>query len=188
VIYCISILNHSYFNNGYYFTVLLYRIKSFQYTKNIMRDYSYKKAGVNIDLANKTKREISEYLESSNRRILNKAGAFTSLYDIGFTGMRNPVIVLKTEEPGSKQVLAARYDRLESICYDMVHHLINDCIVVGATPLAVQDAIICGKLEKEKVIRLVNAIACACKQQGCELTGGVKHQRSRAWLLRKFSY
>jgi phosphoribosylformylglycinamidine cyclo-ligase len=81
-------------------------------------------------------------------------------------------MVLKTEEPGSKQLLAFKYDRVESICYDMINHLINDCIVMGATPLTVQDAIICGKLEKDKVNRAVAAIAKACQEQGCILTGG----------------
>ena len=54
----------------------------------------------------------------------------------------------------------------------MINHLINDCIVMGARPLAVQDAIICGKLEKDKVQRMISAMAQACKQQGCTLTGG----------------
>ncbi|MBI5578774.1 MAG: phosphoribosylformylglycinamidine cyclo-ligase, partial [Deltaproteobacteria bacterium] len=80
--------------------------------------------------------------------------------------------VLKTEEPGSKQVLAFRYDRVESVCFDMINHLINDCVVMGAEPLAVQDLIVCGKLEKSIVTRVVSAVAAACKAQGCALTGG----------------
>ena len=54
----------------------------------------------------------------------------------------------------------------------MINHLINDCIVMGAKPLAVQDAIICGKLERDKVKRMVLAIADACREQECSLTGG----------------
>jgi len=62
--------------------------------------------------------------------------------------------------------------RIESICYDLVNHLVNDIIVMGARPLSVQDVIICGKLEKEVVQGLVASLADACREQDCTLTGG----------------
>ena len=130
------------------------------------------KYDVNIDLANETKKEMADALETTNERVLNKIGAFSSLYDIKFEEYKNPVLVLKTEEPGSKQLIAAQYDKLENVSYDMINHLINDCIVMGARPLTVQDAIICGKMEKTKVNKIVHAISDACKAQGCVLTGG----------------
>lgn len=127
---------------------------------------------VNIDLANETKKEMAKKIDSNNPRVLNKLGAFSSLFDFSFPEYENPVLVLKTEEPGSKQLLAMRYDKIENISYDMINHLINDCIVMGATPLTVQDAIICGKLEKNIVTRIVSSISDACKKQECILTGG----------------
>jgi phosphoribosylformylglycinamidine cyclo-ligase len=54
----------------------------------------------------------------------------------------------------------------------MINHLVNDIAVMGATPLYVQDAVICGKLEKKVVTEIVKSIANACKAQGCILTGG----------------
>ncbi len=134
---------------------------------------TYSEAGVNIDAANDAKKAMSASInDTGNSRVLNRVGAFASLYDIRFDEYNHPVLVLKTEEPGSKQLLAFRYDRIESICADMINHLINDCIVMGARPLSVQDAIICGKLEKDRVVRIVDGIAAACKAQGCNLTGG----------------
>ena len=133
---------------------------------------SYKKSGVDIDTANALKQELKVLLKTDDRRVLNGVGAFGSLYDIAFPECKNPILVLKTEEPGSKQLLAFQYDRYESIGHDMINHLINDCIVMGATPLAVQDAIICGKLEKDKVKRIIAGIDEACRAQGCTLTGG----------------
>lgn len=132
----------------------------------------YKNAGVDIDLANQTKAELKAVLATNDPRVLNSLGAFGSLYDFSFPEYESPVLVLKTEEPGSKQILAFKYDRYESICFDMINHLINDCIVMGARPLAVQDAIVCGKLEQDKVKRMVSAIAAACREQDCTLTGG----------------
>jgi phosphoribosylformylglycinamidine cyclo-ligase len=120
---------------------------------------SYKDAGVDIDNADATKRAMAAALETTNQRVLNKIGAFASLFDASFPEMKHPVLVLKTEEPGSKQKLAFQHGRVRSICFDMINHLVNDIIVMGATPLSVQDAVICGKLEKPIVNELVAAIA-----------------------------
>lgn len=133
---------------------------------------NYKTSGVDIDNANDAKKQMTASLNSTNPRVLNKHMAFASLYDIKFPEYQNPVLVLKTEEPGSKQLLALQYNRVEGLCFDMINHLINDCIVMGARPLIIQDAIICGQLEKEKVVRMVKAISEAAKAQGCDLTGG----------------
>ena len=127
---------------------------------------------VDIDLANQTKAEMASSLVSSDARVMNKLGAFASLYDIEMSEYRHPVLVMKTEEPGSKQLLAFQADRVEGICRDMINHLINDCVVMGARPLVVQDAVICGKLDKAIVKRIVSAISEACREQGCSLTGG----------------
>ena len=62
------------------------------------------KYDVNIDLANETKKEMVKTLETDNERVLNKVGAFASLYDIRYDEYKEPVLVLKTEEPGSKPV------------------------------------------------------------------------------------
>jgi phosphoribosylformylglycinamidine cyclo-ligase len=133
---------------------------------------SYKDAGVDIDNADAAKRQMATTLKSNDKRLLNTVGAFASLFDGRFPGYDHPVLVLKTEEPGSKQLLAFQHGRVESVCQDMINHLVNDIIVMGATPLCVQDAVICGKLEKDIVTRIVAAIADACKAQGCVLTGG----------------
>jgi phosphoribosylformylglycinamidine cyclo-ligase len=133
---------------------------------------SYKKAGVNIEVADATKKEMAKILETTDKRVLNKIGAFASLFDGTFPEYGHPVLVLKIEEPGSKQKLAFQYNRVSSIGYDLVNHLINDIIVMGATPLVVQDVIICGKLEREVVTQIVESISNACREQGCVLTGG----------------
>ncbi|MBX3306081.1 MAG: phosphoribosylformylglycinamidine cyclo-ligase [Nitrospira sp.] len=127
---------------------------------------------VNIDAANETKAGFGKLINDRDPRLLNRVGAFSSLFLFDVKKYSEPVLVLKTEEPGSKQVLAFAHDRVESVCQDMINHLINDCIVMGATPLAVQDLIVCGKLDKSTASRIVAACASACEAQGCVLTGG----------------
>lgn len=127
---------------------------------------------VDIDLANTTKAGFGKLLDGRDERLLNRIGAFASLFLPDLSRYAEPVLVMKTEEPGSKQTLAFEHNRIESVCYDMINHLINDCVVMGAEPLAVQDLIVCGRMDREVSTRIVSACEEACRAQGCVLTGG----------------
>lgn len=133
---------------------------------------SYSKAGIDITYTDTIKKEMAQYLETSDRRVLNGLGPFASLYDIDFPEIKNPVLVLKSEEPGSKQKLAIEYGYTESICHDMINHLVNDIIVMGAKPLAVLDTIVCGNAEKDTIKTLVKGVSEACRWNECSLVGG----------------
>ena len=126
---------------------------------------------VDIDLANEIKAEMKTIIGAGSNNVLSKMTDFSAMLELSGQ-YRHPVLVLKTEEPGSKQILASKYGRLANVAYDMIHHLINDCICMGATPLSVQDAIICGKIDKDDIKTLVDAMARCCEEQGCRLTGG----------------
>ncbi len=43
-----------------------------------------KKYDVDIDLANETKKEMAKTLATDDKRVLNRVGAFASLYDINY--------------------------------------------------------------------------------------------------------
>ena len=43
---------------------------------------------------------------------------------------------------------------------------------MGAKPLAVLDVIVCGKIDKEDILKLIGAINQACENQDCSLVGG----------------
>lgn len=133
---------------------------------------SYSKAGIDITYTDTIKKEMSKHLETSDKRVLNGLGSFASLYDISFPEMKEPVLVLKSEEPGSKQKLAMEYGYTESVCHDMINHLVNDIVVMGAKPLAVLDTIVCGNAEKDTIKSLVKGVSDACKWNECSLVGG----------------
>ena len=133
---------------------------------------SYSKAGIDITYTDSIKKEMSKHLETGDRRVLNGLGPFASLYDISFPEIKEPVLVLKSEEPGSKQKLAMEYGYTESICHDMINHLVNDIAVMGAKPLAVLDTIVCGNAEKDTISSLVRGISDACRENECSLVGG----------------
>lgn len=133
---------------------------------------SYSKAGIDITYTDTIKREMAKHLDTKDDRVLNSLGPFASLYDIKFPEIENPVLVLKSEEPGSKQKLAMEYGYSESICHDMVNHLVNDIVVMGAKPLAVLDTIVCGNAEADTIKTLVKGVSDACKENECSLVGG----------------
>lgn len=133
---------------------------------------SYSKAGVDITYTDTIKKEMSKHLETSDKRVLNGLGPFAALYDINFPEIQEPVLVLKSEEPGSKQKLAMEYGYTESICHDMINHLVNDIVVMGAKPLAVLDTIVCGNAEKDTIKSLVKGVSEACRENECSLVGG----------------
>jgi phosphoribosylformylglycinamidine cyclo-ligase len=138
----------------------------------VTKKISYKSAGVDIENADSAKQSMAKTLATNNPLVLNKVGAFASLVDGKFEGYEHPVLVCKTEEPGSKQLIAFEHGRIKSICEDLINHLINDVIVMGAVPMFVQDLIVCGKIEKDTVSTLVKHMAEACAAQGAVITGG----------------
>ena len=135
-------------------------------------ELSYSKAGVDIAYTDTIKKEMAKHLETGDKRVLNGLGPFASLYDIYFPEIKNPVLVLKSEEPGSKQKLAMEYGYTDSICHDMINHLVNDIAVMGAKPLAVLDTIVCGNAEKDTISALVKGVSDACRENECSLVGG----------------
>lgn len=154
--------------------------------KPLENQFTYKKAGVDIDNADKTKQEMAKKMATEDFRVLNRPGAFASLFQANFEGIKQPVLVLKAEEPGSKQLLAFQHNRISSICYDLINHLINDIIVMGAKPEVVLDIILCGKIEKEIVVKVVEAISQACKEQDCSLIGGETSEQPK--ILKEGAY
>lgn len=141
----------------------------------LIDNLSYEAAGVSIKTANDAKKQFTDIVstnESAHCKPLNRVGAFASLVEIDLSKYENPVFVLKSEEPSSKQLLSIENNKIEWIARDLINHLVNDIIVMGATPCAVLDTIICGKFEKETILKLVNEIAKACTENGCILVGG----------------
>jgi len=140
-----------------------------------MSKINYESSGVNIETANDVKEQFKDIVSSrtlDHCKPINKVGAFASLVELDLSKYESPVFVLKSEEPGSKQLLAIDNNRIEWIARDLINHLVNDIIVMGATPCAVLDTIICGKFERETVLKLVGEMSKACMENGCILVGG----------------
>jgi len=119
---------------------------------------------------------IGEYLKTSDKNVLNGLGQFASLYDFNARakelGIKDPLLVLKMEEPGTKQLLATQYGYSESIGHDVVNHIVNDILVMGGVGVALLDCIVRGSENDKSTLELVKGFSDACKINDFPLVGG----------------
>ncbi len=143
-----------------------------QKTKN-----TYKKSGVNINLADRFVEYIAKISKKNIKKkskYLNKdnIGAFGSTFDISKINIKDPLIVSSTDGVGTKLDLANRFGKFDTIGIDLVAMCVNDLIVQGAKPLFFLDYIAVGKLKINKMKKILNGIIKGCDLSLCSLIGG----------------
>ena len=134
---------------------------------------AYARAGVDVDLGNRLKRQIQSLMkETHGPRVLGKVGGFGGLFQARFPGMRQPVLVASIDSVGTKLKIAFALDKHDTVGADLVNHCVNDIAVLGARPLFFLDYIGCEKLERRMFQELLRGISRACRSAGCALLGG----------------
>tara|TARA_B100000676_G_C18064203_1_gene839793 strand:+ start:1179 stop:2192 length:1014 start_codon:yes stop_codon:yes gene_type:complete len=136
-----------------------------------LNDKTYKKAGVDLDLAAKIKKSISNPIISThNKQVLNGLGSFGSMFEL--KGFNQPIIVSSTDGVGTKLKLAIELDCYDFIGVDLVNACVNDIVVCGAKPLFFLDYIAVNKLDNFVINKLISGMSKACINVGCALIGG----------------
>ena len=135
---------------------------------------SYKKSGVNINLANKFVKHIANVSKKKAQKRQNKEniGAFGSTFDISKSKIKDPLIVSCTDGVGTKLDLANKFKKFDTIGIDLVAMCVNDLIVQGAQPLFFLDYIAVGKLDLKKTKLILKGIIKGCNLSNCDLIGG----------------
>ena len=134
---------------------------------------AYARAGVDVDLANKLKRDIGAFVRQTHGpQVLGKIGGFGGLFRATFPGMRDPVLVASMDGVGTKLKIAFAMDKHDTVGVDLVNHCINDIAVLGARPLFFLDYIGCERLESRVFQQLLRGLSRACRGAGCALLGG----------------
>src|SRR4051812_12159393 len=137
------------------------------------RKRAYARAGVDVDLGNKLKRQIQSLVRKTHGlEVLGKIGGFGGLFAPNFRGIREPVLVASVDGVGTKLKLAFAMDRHDTVGADLVNHCVNDIAVLGARPLFFLDYIGAEKLEPQVFDQLLSGFAKACRAAGCALIGG----------------
>lgn len=133
---------------------------------------TYRAAGVDVDAADAAVARISAVAESTHdERVLSSIGGFAAAVSLP-RGARDPVLVSSTDGVGTKAVLAAETDRLDTIGVDLVAMCVDDAVCSGAAPLFLLDYLAVGKVDPERVERIVAGVAQGCRIAGCALVGG----------------
>ena len=134
---------------------------------------AYARAGVDVDLGNKLKRNIQSLVrQTQGPQVLGKIGGFGGLFRANFRGMRDPILVASIDGVGTKLKIAFATKNHDTVGADLVNHCVNDIAVLGARPLFFLDYIGCEKLEPRVFDQLIRGFSHACRAAGCALIGG----------------
>lgn len=131
---------------------------------------TYAAAGVDIAKADKSKRAIIRTLSFRRQGFgapLQLPWGFAGGVDFG-----EHALVLCTDGVGTKIEIAAALDRWGTIGIDCVAMNVNDCICVGAEPLAMVDYIVLQKPDEELVARIGSGLNAGAEQANCSVVGG----------------
>jgi phosphoribosylformylglycinamidine cyclo-ligase len=131
----------------------------------------YARAGVDFDLAGRTKHLIAEEARKTfTSEVMADIGFFGSMFN--FRGYRDPVLVSSVDGVGTKLKIAAAMNRHEGAGVDIVSHSVNDIFCCGAKPLYFLDYIAMGRLDTRVAVSLAKGMAKACREVGMALVGG----------------
>lgn len=115
----------------------------------------------------------SAVMKSHSERVLAGVGGFAGLYDASFmTSYRKPLLATSTDGVGTKVAIAQAMDIHDTIGFDLVGMVVDDIVVVGATPLFMTDYIACGRVVPTRIASIVEGIAQAATECGVSLIGG----------------
>ncbi len=106
-------------------------------------------------------------------RVTGGVGGFAGLFDVSFLrGFVRPLLATSTDGVGTKVAIAQAIDKHDTIGIDLVGMVVDDIVVVGATPLFMTDYIACGRVVPSRIADIVAGIARGCSETGTALIGG----------------
>lgn len=135
---------------------------------------TYASAGVDTAAGDRAVELMKEAVAATHGpEVLGGIGAFAGLVDVSaLKDYRRPLLASSTDGVGTKIAIARALDVHDTIGRDLVGMVVDDIVVVGATPIAMTDYIACGKVVPERIADIVRGIAEGCRDAGCALVGG----------------
>lgn len=135
-------------------------------------EWTYQKAGVNIDLANTTVEKIKMMVQSTRRpEVVADVGGFSGIFRLN-SRKGSTCLVAGTDGVGTKLKIATRLGIHDTIGIDLVAMCVNDVLCVGAEPLFFLDYFACGRLQADILEQVITGIVKGCQLSGCALLGG----------------
>ena len=134
----------------------------------------YAAAGVDTEAGDRAVELMKRAVAATHGpQVLGGVGGFAGLWDASaLTAYRRPVLATSTDGVGTKIAIAQALGKHDTVGQDLVGMVVDDIIVVGASPLFMTDYIACGRVVPERIAQLVGGIAKACAETRTALTGG----------------
>lgn len=138
------------------------------------RSVTYASAGVDVEAGDRAVELMKAAVRATHTPgVVGGVGGFAGLFDVSeLTAYRRPYLATSTDGVGTKVAIAQSLDVHDTIGWDLVGMVVDDIVVVGATPLFMTDYIATGKVVPERVADIVRGIAAACEAAGTALVGG----------------
>ncbi|MDR1028617.1 MAG: phosphoribosylformylglycinamidine cyclo-ligase [Clostridiales Family XIII bacterium] len=134
---------------------------------------TYKDAGVDTKEGERAVSLMKAHVgRTMNVGVLAGLGGFGGLYKPDLDGVKSPVLVSGTDGVGTKLRIAILMDKHDTVGQDLVAMCVNDVLCQGARPLFFLDYIAAGRVNAEKIARIVKGVADGCVLSGCALIGG----------------
>lgn len=131
----------------------------------------YAAAGVDIGANDRLIPRFKALARTAARpEVMGGVGAFSGLFDL--SAVPNPVLVASTDGVGTKVLIAALANRLQTVGQDLVNHCVNDILTAGARPLFFLDYLANAGLSEDQKVEIVSGVAEACRATGTALLGG----------------
>ncbi len=139
----------------------------------MQKKFSYKDAGVDIDVANIFVEKIKPLIKTTYRKeVMSPIGGFGGLFHLEIGNYNKPVLVSSTDGVGTKLKISQLMDKHDTVGIDLVAMSVNDVVVQGAEPLFFLDYIATGKLNIDRNVKIIEGIVNGCREAGCALIGG----------------
>lgn len=133
----------------------------------------YRESGVDLEKANELVKRIQPLVRSTfHSGVITDIGGFGGLYSVNCQELKNPVLVSSTDGVGTKLKIAFWADTHHTVGIDLVAMCVNDIVVQGAKPLFFLDYLAMGRLDLDRIEKIISGIVAGCKEANCSLIGG----------------
>lgn len=132
---------------------------------------TYEDAGVSIEKGDEAVKKIKQLVTATHQPpVLHGIGLQGGLVLLKpmLEGYTNPVLVFGDDGVGTKLIEV----KPDTVGFDLVYHLANDLVTLGAKPAIMLDYIGVHELVPDIVVRIVRGMSSACIELGCSLVGG----------------
>ncbi|MFH1443591.1 MAG: phosphoribosylformylglycinamidine cyclo-ligase [Candidatus Micrarchaeota archaeon] len=131
-------------------------------------NYSYSKAGVNVDKVKGIQKGIAGLLNSTlTPDVLLGAGHYAGLLKFG-----GKTLALHTDGVGSKVLIAQQLGKYDTVGIDAIAMNVNDLICLGARPVAAVDYLAVEKTNGHMIYEIMKGVSAGAMESKCAVVGG----------------